>query len=318
MYDLVARVVHCGSGPNRGHYITIVKSHGFRLLFDDNIVEKIDAQAIEEFYGLTSVNALNAFRDRISMHAFNLSLEAPLPNFSCSASFLTKGQKKWVTDDPLFFHISDRIQFLLCIDEKLEIWRVKTNVQWEIRALFDTPNFSHIFVAGLRGDENKLPNRPVCSIAGPTRQMFTCDDFYAKPNGFGVQAAGVRPGGWQIEPHLNDSRVFPNTLIMKKINEIHSLRAAEGDRILSCMVHKEAIGRALSSMSSIILNREEGTDIAAVELGTHEYPTSVKYQKANRSDILQVFSDCPPVTSDSCKMGLEKIITMANPLYRGN
>lgn len=29
---------HC-SGPNRGHYITIVKSHGFWLLFDDDIVE---------------------------------------------------------------------------------------------------------------------------------------------------------------------------------------------------------------------------------------------------------------------------------------
>ncbi|XP_062850327.1 ubiquitin carboxyl-terminal hydrolase 12 [Trichomycterus rosablanca] len=54
LYDLVAVVVHCGSGPNRGHYITIVKSYGFWLLFDDDIVEKIDAQAIEEFYGLTS------------------------------------------------------------------------------------------------------------------------------------------------------------------------------------------------------------------------------------------------------------------------
>ncbi|KAF4790459.1 Ubiquitin carboxyl-terminal hydrolase 46 [Turdus rufiventris] len=41
MYDLVAVVVHCGSGPNRGHYITIVKSHGFWLLFDDDIVELI-------------------------------------------------------------------------------------------------------------------------------------------------------------------------------------------------------------------------------------------------------------------------------------
>uniref|UniRef100_A0A9J8BI05 Ubiquitin carboxyl-terminal hydrolase n=1 Tax=Cyprinus carpio carpio TaxID=630221 RepID=A0A9J8BI05_CYPCA len=39
LYDLVAVVVHCGSGPNRGHYITIVKSHGFWLLFDDDIVE---------------------------------------------------------------------------------------------------------------------------------------------------------------------------------------------------------------------------------------------------------------------------------------
>ncbi|KAK8779433.1 ubiquitin-specific protease 12/46 [Amblyomma americanum] len=54
MYDLVAVVIHCGSGPNRGHYISIVKSHGLWLLFDDDIVDKIDASAIEDFYGLTS------------------------------------------------------------------------------------------------------------------------------------------------------------------------------------------------------------------------------------------------------------------------
>lgn len=39
LYDLVAVVVHCGSGPNRGHYISIVKSHGFWLVFDDDIVD---------------------------------------------------------------------------------------------------------------------------------------------------------------------------------------------------------------------------------------------------------------------------------------
>nr|CAD7597490.1 unnamed protein product [Timema genevievae] len=39
MYDLVAVVIHCGSGPNRGHYISIVKSHGFWLLFDDDMVD---------------------------------------------------------------------------------------------------------------------------------------------------------------------------------------------------------------------------------------------------------------------------------------
>lgn len=77
MYDLVAVVVHCGSGPNRGHYISIVKSHDFWLLFDDDIVDvstishyyfhllninvllflniqKIDPSALEDFYGLTS------------------------------------------------------------------------------------------------------------------------------------------------------------------------------------------------------------------------------------------------------------------------
>ncbi|CAH0778454.1 unnamed protein product [Bemisia tabaci] len=54
MYNLVAVVIHCGSGPNRGHYISIVKSHDFWLLFDDEVVDKIDQSAIEDFYGLTS------------------------------------------------------------------------------------------------------------------------------------------------------------------------------------------------------------------------------------------------------------------------
>jgi len=36
---LVAVVVHCGSTPNRGHYITLVKSHYYWLLFDDDIVD---------------------------------------------------------------------------------------------------------------------------------------------------------------------------------------------------------------------------------------------------------------------------------------
>ena len=39
LYDLCAVVVHCGSTPNRGHYITVVKSHAFWLLFDDDIVD---------------------------------------------------------------------------------------------------------------------------------------------------------------------------------------------------------------------------------------------------------------------------------------
>jgi ubiquitin carboxyl-terminal hydrolase 12/46 len=54
LYDLAAVVIHCGSGPNRGHYISIVKSFGFWLLFDDDIVDKIEASAIEDFFGLTS------------------------------------------------------------------------------------------------------------------------------------------------------------------------------------------------------------------------------------------------------------------------
>lgn len=39
LYDLVAAVVHCGATPNRGHYITLVKSSNCWLLFDDDIVD---------------------------------------------------------------------------------------------------------------------------------------------------------------------------------------------------------------------------------------------------------------------------------------
>lgn len=60
LYDLVAVVIHCGSGPNRGHYISIVKSFGFWLLFDDDIVDKIDPSSIEDFYGLTTDTQKNS------------------------------------------------------------------------------------------------------------------------------------------------------------------------------------------------------------------------------------------------------------------
>uniref|UniRef100_A0A7I4YE52 ubiquitinyl hydrolase 1 n=1 Tax=Haemonchus contortus TaxID=6289 RepID=A0A7I4YE52_HAECO len=51
LYDLVAAVVHCGATPNRGHYITIVKSNSFWLLFDDDIVDKMDISSMEDFFG---------------------------------------------------------------------------------------------------------------------------------------------------------------------------------------------------------------------------------------------------------------------------
>ncbi|CAL2036873.1 unnamed protein product [Caenorhabditis brenneri] len=54
MYDLVATVVHCGATPNRGHYITLVKSNSFWLVFDDDIVEKLDVSSMEEFSGMSS------------------------------------------------------------------------------------------------------------------------------------------------------------------------------------------------------------------------------------------------------------------------
>lgn len=43
------------SGPNRGHYITIVKSHGFWLLFDDDIVEVGMQMIVSERSGAETV-----------------------------------------------------------------------------------------------------------------------------------------------------------------------------------------------------------------------------------------------------------------------
>ncbi|CAF4520786.1 unnamed protein product, partial [Rotaria sp. Silwood2] len=39
IYDLVSLVVHCGIGPNRGHYIAVVKRDDSWLVFDDETVD---------------------------------------------------------------------------------------------------------------------------------------------------------------------------------------------------------------------------------------------------------------------------------------
>ncbi|CAA2984815.1 ubiquitin carboxyl-terminal hydrolase 3 [Olea europaea subsp. europaea] len=50
-YSLFAVVVHVGSGPNHGHYVSVVKSHNHWLFFDDENVEMIDESAIQTFFG---------------------------------------------------------------------------------------------------------------------------------------------------------------------------------------------------------------------------------------------------------------------------
>ncbi|CAF0759557.1 unnamed protein product [Rotaria sordida] len=53
IYDLVSLVVHCGIGPNRGHYIAVVKRDGSWLVFDDETVDRLDPSNFEEFYGVS-------------------------------------------------------------------------------------------------------------------------------------------------------------------------------------------------------------------------------------------------------------------------
>eukprot|EP00904_Undaria_pinnatifida_P012021 jgi/Undpi1/794/HiC_scaffold_10.g04258.m1 len=52
LYRLFAVVVHIGLGPNRGHYVAVVKSGGRWLLFDDDVVELVNEQVLKQCFGL--------------------------------------------------------------------------------------------------------------------------------------------------------------------------------------------------------------------------------------------------------------------------
>lgn len=54
LYSLFAVVVHVGSGPNHGHYVSLIKSHGRWLLFDDDCVEVKDESELQTVFGSTS------------------------------------------------------------------------------------------------------------------------------------------------------------------------------------------------------------------------------------------------------------------------
>jgi len=56
MYHLFAVVIHVGSGPHQGHYISIIKSHSHWLVFDDENVELIDEMYIQNYFGSAQDN----------------------------------------------------------------------------------------------------------------------------------------------------------------------------------------------------------------------------------------------------------------------
>lgn len=58
-YSLYAIVVHVGSGPNHGHYFSLVKSHNHWLYFDDDTVEMIDESVVQSCYGSTQEYSSN-------------------------------------------------------------------------------------------------------------------------------------------------------------------------------------------------------------------------------------------------------------------
>lgn len=59
-YSLFAVVVHVGTGPNHGHYVSLVKSHNHWLFFDDENVEIIDESVVQTFFGSTQEYSNNS------------------------------------------------------------------------------------------------------------------------------------------------------------------------------------------------------------------------------------------------------------------
>merc|ERR1712060_907119 len=51
LYRLFAVVVHVGSGPNHGHYVSLIRSRGKWLCFDDETVEKVPETQLAQFFG---------------------------------------------------------------------------------------------------------------------------------------------------------------------------------------------------------------------------------------------------------------------------
>ncbi|CAK9174024.1 unnamed protein product [Ilex paraguariensis] len=75
-YSLFAVVVHVGSGPSHGHYVSLVKSHNHWLYFDDENVEIIDESAVQSFFGSAQEYSSNTdhgyilFYERLSANTY--------------------------------------------------------------------------------------------------------------------------------------------------------------------------------------------------------------------------------------------------------
>ena len=77
-YSLFAVVVHVGSGPNHGHYVSLVKSHSHWLFFDDENVEIIDESVVQTFFG-SYTRILQQYRPWLHLVLWKLGAEALTP-----------------------------------------------------------------------------------------------------------------------------------------------------------------------------------------------------------------------------------------------
>ncbi|CDO68477.1 hypothetical protein BN946_scf184499.g2 [Trametes cinnabarina] len=80
LYELFAIVVHIGTGPYHGHYVTIIKARGSWMLFDDDNVTTIKESDIPKYFGdSNSGSAYVLYYQAVDLDLAALGLRPPTP-----------------------------------------------------------------------------------------------------------------------------------------------------------------------------------------------------------------------------------------------
>ncbi|KIJ66453.1 hypothetical protein HYDPIDRAFT_26803 [Hydnomerulius pinastri MD-312] len=80
LYELFAIVVHIGNGPNHGHYVSIIKTMGIWLVFDDETVDTIKEADIPKYFGESnSGSAYVLYYQAVDLDLTALGLRQPSP-----------------------------------------------------------------------------------------------------------------------------------------------------------------------------------------------------------------------------------------------
>jgi len=97
IYDLVAAVIHVGLQPNRGHYISVVRSQDHWLLFDDDVVNVVPESELELFFGHTDSQRNNSKHTETTYILFyqarGYKVENTVPINGISSTTNDKGEK---------------------------------------------------------------------------------------------------------------------------------------------------------------------------------------------------------------------------------
>ncbi|KAL1950870.1 hypothetical protein VTO73DRAFT_19 [Trametes versicolor] len=87
LYELYAIVVHIGTGPHHGHYVTIIKARGTWMLFDDDTVSTIKESDIPKYFGESnSGSAYVLYYQAVDLDLTALGIKPPTPPPTAAAT----------------------------------------------------------------------------------------------------------------------------------------------------------------------------------------------------------------------------------------